>query len=214
MVKLPSLRALAAELSKYPGFEKPKVRLEQYLTDPELAARIAFEAAVRSCPMIAADFGSGTGLLLYALHLTGCLTYGVGIEVDEDAARVARRALAERRALHAIDVVVGDSRLPPLRPASVDIVVMNPPFGMRSRRGMDISFLKAALTVARGSIISLHAWSEGLLDAISRKTGCKPRVLHVGYQRIPAFLEEHRRRIHRVKVALIECRGVQGEKRG
>ena len=209
MVRLPSLRRLAVLVSGYPGFEKPKPRLEQYVTDPELAARIAFETAIRACPAIVADFGVGTGLLLYAISLTGCLAYGVGIDIDEDAVTSAKRNLSERKLLHLVDLVVGDCRAPPLRHESIDIVVSNPPFGMRSERGIDTAFVRAALQVSRVSVISLHAWSDGLLEALARKTRCRPQLLYIGYQRIPAFLEHHRRRVHRVKVAIVECRRVE-----
>lgn len=210
-VKLPSLRRLSALISDYPGFEKPKPKLEQYVTDPELAARIAFEAAVRACPAIVADFGVGTGLLLYAVALTGCLAYGIGIDVDEEAVASAKRNLGERKLLHLVDLVVGDCRSPPLRRESVDIVVSNPPFGIRSQRGIDTAFVRAALQVSRVSVISLHAWSEGLPEALARKAHCRPRLIHMDYQKIPAFLEHHRRRIHRVKVAIVECRRVERE---
>ena len=179
--------------------------MEQYTTDPELAARIAFETAIRACPAIVADFGAGTGLLLYAISLTGCLAYGVGIDIDAEAIAAAKKNLGERRLLHLVDLVIGDGRSPPLRPGSVDIVVTNPPFGIRSKRGIDAVFVRAAIQVSKLSVISLHAWSDGLLDALVKKAGCRPRLLYMGYQRIPAFLEHHRRRIHRVKVAIIEC---------
>lgn len=205
MVRLPPLKTLAMSISRYPGFKRPKPYFEQYTTDPEIAAHMVYEAVQCKCPMVAADFGTGTGLLLYAAALTGCLVYGVGLDLDAAVVYEAREALRERKLMHLVDLVVADCTSSPLRQRSIDVVVMNPPFGIRSRRGIDMLFLREALRASRKCIVSLHAWSDGLLEAIVRKTRCKPRVLYQGFHRIPAFLEEHRRRVHRVKVAVVAC---------
>ncbi len=200
-------------LSGYPGFPAPKPRLEQYLTDPDVAALMALRAASAACPGTVCDLCSGTGLLIYAYALAGCLAYGVGVELDVEAVRVALTALRERGLGHLVDIVVGDARRAPIRSRGVDVVLSNPPFGIRSKRGMDLEILREALRIARKRTVTLHAWSEGLLVAIERKVGCKPRLAALEYNAIPAFLEEHRRRVHRVKVAVVEC-GAGGEEGG
>lgn len=42
---------------------------------------------------------------------------------------------------------------------SFDTVIMNPPFGTKKNAGVDIQFLKAAITLARKVVYSLHKTS-------------------------------------------------------
>ncbi len=203
-------RSVAMLLSRVPGFPKPKPRLEQYVTDSEVAAELVTRMSLLGLRRrVVADFGCGTGMLAYALALLNLASYIACIEIDPLAVRIARDFMRREGYDVLVDFVVSDALKPPLR--SVNLVVMNPPFGIRSRRGLDIDFLKAGLSVA-DVIVSIHAWSDGLIGAVESKTGCKPVVLFEAWQRIPQFLEEHRRRIHRTRVVAIlvsreRCRG-------
>ncbi len=206
-------KELAIKLSSVPGFPRPKPRLEQYVTDPEVAALLATLVAARHGKVdVVLDLGCGTGMLSYALLEAGVAGYTVCLDLDHEALRVAIDFAAREGVSHRVDAVAADARKPPVRRAA--LVVTNPPFGMRSRRGRDLEFVRAGLQVA-DCVVSIHAWSDGLLAAVERKVGSKPRLLAVEQQRIPAFLEEHRRRVHRVKVAVLEtCRGDAGGEEG
>ena len=58
-----------------------------------------------------------------------------------------------------------------------DTVVMNPPFGTRTR-GADVAFLRAAFALSRGAIYSLH------------KTSTRAHIHKVGRRRHTHFLNE------------------------
>ncbi|AEM38047.1 methyltransferase [Pyrolobus fumarii 1A] len=208
-----SRKHLAIILSRVPSFERAKVELEQYRTDPEVAATLVYSVLAREGSVDSiADFGCGTGMLTYGMLISGAAAYAVCIDIDYDAIRVAHEFVRNEMFGHAVDLVVADARCPPLREKSIEVVVMNPPFGIRSRRGIDLEFLRAAIAVSN-KVYSIHAWSDGLLRAIRAKLGCKAGVIDVLNHAIPAFLLEHRRRVHRVKVALVVVRGEDCETR-
>ncbi len=194
-------RSIAIMLARVPRFSRPRLHLEQYVTDPDVAAELLTRLLLMGFQWrVVADFGCGTGMLSYALALGGLASYIVCMDIDVEALLKARDFISVENYDYIIDFVVSDALRPPIR--HLDAVIMNPPFGIRSRRGLDIAFLKSALRVSR-FVVSLHAWSDGLLDAIEAKTGCKPRVLFEAFQRIPQVFDMHRRRVHHTKVIAI-----------
>ena len=67
MANIGSKSSLAVALSKLKGFEKPKVKKEQYMTDSEVAADILWNAFMDGYidDKTIADLGSGTGILAW-----------------------------------------------------------------------------------------------------------------------------------------------------
>ncbi len=205
-------RKLAMLLGRVPAFPRPKIRLEQYKTDPEVAAEAVLAlASVHPDASIVADLGCGTGMLSYALLHVLSPSLVACIDVDREALMAGRDFMRSEKFDIRIEFVEADALHPPLR--RVEAIVMNPPFGIRSRRGVDLDFLYVALRLAE-TVVSIHAWSDGLLGAVERRTGCRPLRVLRGRLIIPAFLEEHRRRAHRVEVAILVFRGCSFEERG
>lgn len=134
-------------LQKVPGFVRPRPDLEQVVTPAEAAATL-LETAERIDGLSGRsvlDLGSGTGRLAIGAAALGARPVR-GIEVDPEAAKVAReaaRALGVR-----IDLEVGSVAT---AKRSAELVVMNPPFGAQ-RRHADRPFWAAAFALARRSV--------------------------------------------------------------
>jgi rRNA N6-adenosine-methyltransferase METTL5 len=165
-------------------FSKPKIELEQYNTDADLAARIMLVASSKGdiAGHSVADLGTGTGMLAIAAKMAGA-THVVGVDTDPDAIKDAQSNLDKLEMDEDVDLVLADVRqlsrmLPRPRPlpssaaasasaASAatacsgptlrrfDTVLMNPPFGTR-RAGADVEFLEAAMQLRPAAIYSLH----------------------------------------------------------
>jgi len=146
-----SKKLLAVKLSKLKGFSNPKIHLEQYLTDPELAAEILWTAYMKGDieDKIIADLGAGTGILGI-----GCLLLGAKfvyfVEIDPEAVEVLKENLKnynfDNYDILNIDVKEFKEK--------VDTVVMNPPFGVQ-REHADIPFLEKATEISN-VIYSIH----------------------------------------------------------
>ncbi|XP_062090841.1 uncharacterized protein LOC133797072 isoform X1 [Humulus lupulus] len=154
-MKLKQLEGLVGSLQQ---FSNPKVELEQYPTGPHIASRMLFTAEnsfedVSS--KVVADFGCGCGTLGTAAALLGA-EHVIGIDVDSQALEIASLN-AEDLELD-IDYVQCDIRNLVWRGQNIDTVVMNPPFGTRTK-GADMDFLCMALKVASQAVYSLHKTS-------------------------------------------------------
>ncbi len=137
---------LARVLSGVPPFPRPEARREQVLTPPGPAVELLL-AADRWDPLSGRsvlDLGMGTGRLAIGAALLGADPV-VGVEIDPEAAEVARSAA--RSAGVSLEIVladVADYRTP------ADVVLLNPPFGAQ-RRHADRPFWDAAFSLARRS---------------------------------------------------------------
>ncbi len=205
-----SRKGLSIALSKLSTFTKPKRFLEQYPTDPETAGILLWEAFMRGDieGMVVLDLGCGTGILSY-----GALTLGARevlcIDIDMDALRIAYENLSVL-GTECVHLVAADVAKNVVRPLSVDTVVMNPPFGVL-RRGIDLLFLDVALRVARRAVYTIHKFNEEshrMIVSRAVKAGFVASLIEVRYMAIPAIYEDHRRKIHRFKVALYSFRRV------
>ncbi|XP_068101678.1 rRNA N6-adenosine-methyltransferase METTL5 [Hyperolius riggenbachi] len=156
------LKELESRLQQVDVFEKPKLLLEQYPTRPHIAACMLYTIHNTFGDIedkVVADLGCGCGVLSIGAAMLGaglCL----GFDVDEDALEIFRSNVEEFE-LTNIDLVQCDVCSLPgnwlLK--SVDTVIMNPPFGTKHNKGMDMLFLRAALQMARTSVYSLHKTS-------------------------------------------------------
>lgn len=106
---------------------------------------------------LVADLGVGCGILSIGASLLGC-GHCVGVDCDPSALEVCRSNLEELEVSN-IDLVLSD--LTQCQPTHtnkplVDTVIMNPPFGTKHNKGIDMTFVSHALTMCSGAVYSLH----------------------------------------------------------
>ncbi|GBG89405.1 hypothetical protein CBR_g49195 [Chara braunii] len=153
------LKQLQSMLEDVEQFESPNVELEQYPTGAHIAARMMYTVATTFGDIegkVVVDLGCGCGVLAIAASLLGA-AHVIGVDVDTDALDLAK-ANCENLEVDKVEFVLADVASLGWRDSvikSVDVVVMNPPFGTR-RKGADMQFLRAALSMAGSSVYSLH----------------------------------------------------------
>ena len=197
-----SLRQLAIELERHVRrVVNPKRHLEQYRTPANLAAHMVYYMSNVKCGIVV-DLGCGTGMLTYAASLLLSL-YAVGVDIDSEQLVEGMKSKLYSELI--VDFVQADVNYMPLRISQGYCVVQNPPFGVW-KRGADIEFLRAALTLRPLKIVSLHKYSDKSLRLISdllRSNGYSVEGVVEDEIIIPAMYETHRRRVYRVKVAVV-----------
>ena len=136
-------RRLAIELSKLKGFANPKLELEQYLTDPEVASELLWRSYMLGDieSKVVADLGAGTGILGIGALLLGAKKVYF-IEVDPEAVQVLEDNLNKYNFSNYEILNVDVSEFS----KKVDTVVMNPPFGVQSK--LDKKFFEAAAKIS------------------------------------------------------------------
>ncbi|KAF7493390.1 Methyltransferase-like protein 5 [Sarcoptes scabiei] len=184
------LKQLEQFLEAIDGFFNPKIKLEQYETGHHIGARIihtmdSFDD-LQSRSIL--DLGTGCGRLSLACAAHDA-AFVLGVDIDAEAleqCQMNREKLKEDENiefLNNIDFLCADvtddnfwSSTRHFKP--FDIVVMNPPFGTKNNKGIDVIFLKRALQLSTRSVYSLHKTSTR--DFIKRKAeelGAKVRLL-------------------------------------
>uniref|UniRef100_A0A3Q3J486 Methyltransferase-like protein 5 n=1 Tax=Monopterus albus TaxID=43700 RepID=A0A3Q3J486_MONAL len=156
------LKELESCLQQVDVFEEPKILLEQYPTSPHIAACMLYTIQSTFDDIggkLVADLGCGCGVLsIGAAMLDAGLC--VGFDIDSDALNIFKRN-AEEFEISNVDLVQCDmcSLDADAYAKKFDTVIMNPPFGTKHNPGMDMKFLRAALTMAKTSVYSLHKTS-------------------------------------------------------
>lgn len=156
------LKELEGCLQQVDVFESPKLLLEQYPTRPHIAACMLYTIHNTFGDIegkVIADLGCGCGVLSIGAAVLGA-GLCIGFDIDEDALDIFRTN-AEEFELSNVDLVQSDICSLPCTSLekSVDTVIMNPPFGTKHNKGMDMTFLKNALQMARTAVYSLHKTS-------------------------------------------------------
>ncbi|KAK5669220.1 hypothetical protein QVD99_003632 [Batrachochytrium dendrobatidis] len=106
------------------------------------------------------DLGVGCGMLTCAAGIMGA-AYTIGIDIDLDALHQAQ----ENCDTLEVDVDLIHMNVRCLlegmesRGLMANTVLMNPPFGTKGNKGIDMVFLQAASKIARNAIYSLHKTS-------------------------------------------------------
>ncbi len=195
------LRDLELLVQGVEGYSNPKRELEQYVTDANLVAVAVWDAFMRGLirEKRALDLGCGTGRFAIASALMGA-RQAVCLDIDRDALRDARKN-AERLGVE-VDFVNADATRPPFRNGAFDVVFQNPPFGIWSRRGIDVEFLRSALLLGR-VVYTIHKLPT--LDYVRKKaaeSGGRLEVLDTAVINIPPMYEHHMKRLHKVEVFL------------
>lgn len=144
------------KLEDIPPIPDSSPELEQYITPPEIAADILFDAYLSRDIMgrTVADLGCGTGMFSFGSYWMGASKV-TGLDIEGSALDVAM----EKRREYGIDedelvFIEGQVESVDTDECRVDTVIMNPPFGAQNK-GADIPFLKKAFGMAP-RIYSLH----------------------------------------------------------
>ena len=172
MPTIKSKKELAVILSHLDGFSEAKVSLEQYQSDPEIAAAVLWEAFMDGHieGKDVADLGSGTGILgLGALLLGADRVFFV--ESEHEAMRIAQHnkifldhefGLSGKAVFQEQDIVDFEKK--------VDLVVQNPPFGTKQKHA-DKAFLEKAFVLSK-AVYSFHkSETAGFVNSIARDHG-------------------------------------------
>ena len=176
-MEISTKKQLAIILSQLKGFEKPKIRLEQYSTEADIAAEIIWFAFYRReiKGKVIADLGCGTGTLGLSTLLMGAKKVYF-VDIDEKAIDIAKENLKfleeklgvklSKKAVFVVnDVKDFDEK--------VEVVMQNPPFGIKGERHKDREFLEKAFDIAE-VVYSFHkAESKQFIAKFSGDKGWK-----------------------------------------
>jgi putative methylase len=174
-MEITTKKQLAVILSQLRGFERPDFRLEQYETESDIAAEIVWNAFYRReiKGKTVADLGCGTGLLGLAALLMGAERVYF-VDIDEKSIDIAKENLNFLEGKLSIEIkdkaVFAVSDVRDFK-ENVDVVVENPPFGIKKERHADKVFLEKALGIA-DVVYSFHkAESRIFIDAVAKDKG-------------------------------------------
>jgi len=229
------LKQLECALNEVETFEKPKVLLEQYPTRPHLAACIlhSIESTYGGLDgKTVADLGCGTGVLSIGARLLGA-TAVIGFDIDPDAIEIAKRNLEEfgldiqekndgycdfilkdvTKAYSSIfDTECNFSQKEYSQfSGKFDTVIMNPPFGTKHNRGLDLAFVKAGLLLIdkkasnKSAVYSLHktATREHIIKKAESEWNVQTDVLAQLRYDLPATYKHHKKASVDIEVDLL-----------
>ena len=155
-------KQLEIELSKIiDDFKEPKIKFEQYMTPPEIAAFMIHYAwmkgEIENKKII--DIGAGTGMLgIGAAFLGGNVTM---IEIDKDAYEILKNNVAKTdHEIRLINKNIFDFDFD----EEYDTALINPPFGIKSNN-KDMDFIVKASKISK-HIFSIHDGSESNINNI------------------------------------------------
>jgi len=155
------LKQLEQHLQEVEGFENPKILLEQYPTRPHIAACMVHTMAYTFDDIedkLIADLGCGCGVLSIGSVMLGAGAV-TGFDVDQDALEQFQGNISDFE-MDNIDLVNMDiESLKEGWTNKFDTVIMNPPFGTKHNKGLDLKFLQTGIMMASGAVYSLHKTS-------------------------------------------------------
>lgn len=147
---LPSKNQLEIVLSKLRILETPQLELEQYPVSSEVASELLYMAGFENSDLYGriVDLGTGTGRLAVGAVLMGAKDV-TGIDVDKKALEIAAQNASMTKTsvnwiLSDVEKITG----------AFDTVLMNPPYGTRTKNA-DRKFLEKAFDLAP-TIYSIH----------------------------------------------------------
>ena len=199
--KIGSKKALEVLLSSLEGFIEPKVRVEQYSTEADIAAEVLWNAHMKGdIGKVSVDLGCGTGILGLGLLALGAEKVHF-IDSDQKVMDIARQNLTileseckgVGKAVFTCQDVV-DFNEP------VDLVIQNPPFGTKVRHN-DKIFLKKAFEVGK-IVYSFHKSStKSFVEAFSSDNNFKITYVFDFSYPLKATMSHHTKRIQKIEVS-------------
>ncbi len=174
------LRHLAMELSKLPPHPQHDVDLEQYATEGDFAARwIAdiFERGDLDDTTRVVDLGAGNGILGIGCKLVGAASVLL-VEIDSNC----------KHDYEGVDWCIGDIRN--WTGKDVDLVIMNPPWGVQTPKA-DRPFLELAFRSDAKVIYLLHSARSKHLIPLAQSMDWDGEIVLNGTFRLPAKYVHH-----------------------
>lgn len=191
------LRELESHLQQVDEFAKPKVLLEQYPTRPHIAACVLH--TVQSTfgdieDKLVADLGCGCGVLAIGACMLGAGSV-TGFDIDPEALETCQENLLAFE-IDNVDLVLADLKISDflVHGKKYDTVLMNPPFGTKHNKGIDLLFVQKALELANTAVYSLHKTStrKHVLQK-AQDWGVKARVVAELKYDLPATYKHHKK---------------------
>ena len=96
--------------------------------ETELLVDLALEQISPNANCLFADFGTGSGCLLAALLKNRPSWRGLGLDISQQALHIAAWNIAHHKVHYRASLLRADFGACPLRPASFDFIVSNPPY--------------------------------------------------------------------------------------
>ncbi|XP_064647569.1 rRNA N6-adenosine-methyltransferase METTL5-like [Lineus longissimus] len=193
------LKELESNLQDVDGFEEPKILLEQYPTSPHIAARMLHTISASFDDIenkLVADLGCGCGVLSMGAVMLGC-SHCTGFDIDDDALDICSSNFSDFQInnldLVQIDLANLDVTLTKWQ-KKFDTVIMNPPFGTKHNKGIDMAFLKLGIEMATTAVYSLH--KTATREHIQKKAtewGVKMDILAQLRYDLPASYKFHKK---------------------
>lgn len=203
------LKELESALQEVEVFKSPKIFLEQYPTRPHIAACMLHTIEAHYGDIqnrLVADLGCGCGVLAIGASLLGAGSC-VGFDVDDEALEICAQNCVEFE-IDNVDLVqcditqLGDKNC--MWSKTFDTVIMNPPFGTKRNKGMDMQFLKVGLSVASTAVYSLHKTStRGHIGKKAADWNVKMEVVAKLRFDLPASYKFHKKSSVDIEVDLI-----------
>ena len=199
--RIGSKGALAVALSRLESFSEPKVRVEQYITDAEIAAEVLWNAHMKGdIRKVSVDLGCGTGILGLGLLLLGKVRVFM-VDADEDALKIAKENYQKLQSEFNMsgEAVFVHKDIKDFK-ETADLVVQNPPFGVKNKHA-DKEFLKKAFEISK-VIYSFHkSKSKRFIENLSRENGFNVTNIFDFEFPLKATFSYHTRKIKRIKVS-------------
>jgi len=155
------LKELESHLQEVEEFENPKILLEQYPTRPHIAACMLHTMAYTFDDIenkTIADLGCGCGVLSVGSVMLGA-GFVTGFDVDSDALDLFAQNIADFE-MDNLDLINMDVKnIGEGWENKFDTVIMNPPFGTKHNKGLDMLFLQTGISLASRAVYSLHKTS-------------------------------------------------------
>ncbi|MBM3199909.1 methyltransferase [Candidatus Woesearchaeota archaeon] len=196
-------RELAVLLSKLKTFSKPKVNLEQYQTDSEIAADALWTAYM--CGDIEGktivDLGCGTGTFGLGALLLGAKKVYM-IELDEETLALANqnKETLEKETGQKLNAELLKQDIRNFKKRS-DVVIQNPPFGVQKSHTDKLFLLKAMETAPK--IYSFHKIeSNEFIKRFAKEHGFCSELIKEYDLPIKKVYFFHAKRMYKVKVGM------------
>jgi predicted RNA methylase len=185
---------LAIELSKLDPHPCSSVELEQYATEGDLAAywMLGVDQLDDVQGKHVVDLAAGNGILGLATLLIGA-SHVTLIEGDEEVLESARaniERVTQRRTGTAciVHAMIGQEEIQIEKP--VDLVVMNPPWGVQTARA-DRPLLEYAFSLGASAVHILHSSKAMHVQALAKDYGYEGEIMLETEFRLPPTYAHH-----------------------